>query len=48
MAHQTMKIIKKIECKDCGSILKGDLITYSMHNWKYCPQCGSNNLNIQS
>lgn len=44
MAHLIMRKIKNIECEDCGNILKRELIKYAMHNWKYCPCCGSNDL----
>ncbi len=47
MAHVTMKKIETIECQDCGSILKGYLIQYTMHNWKFCPHCGSDELKVE-
>lgn len=42
-----MKKIETIECKDCGFILHRELIKYDMHNWKYCPQCGSKRLEVK-
>ena len=45
MAHMTIKEVKSIECKACGSILWGNKIQYTLHGWNYCPMCGSSNLN---
>lgn len=31
--------ISKLECADCGNILKKEDLPYAVYIWKYCPLC---------